>query len=85
MEIYEANYLKVKNNKDGKEYYLESQEHCDLWWNTNETVIAGDYVFYKYPDLSEIEFTNWETKEKLYFNVLEYSFDYGETWSKLGE
>lgn len=83
MEIYEANYLKVKHKERNKEYIIESQEHCDLWWDTNETVVAGDYVFYKYPDLSEIEFTNWGNKEKLYFTVLEYSFDYGKTWSEV--
>ena len=83
MEIHEANYLKVKNNKDNKEYYLASQEHCDLWWNTNETVIAGDCVFYNYPDMHKVVFNIWETKEKVYFDVLEYSFDYGETWNKM--
>ena len=74
MEIYQANALKVKHIETDKEYIAESQEHCDLLW-CGECAVVGDYVFYKYPDLSEIEFTNWETKEKLYFTVLEYSFN----------
>ena len=82
MEIYQANALKVKHKDRDKEYVVESQEHCDLLW-CGDGAVAGDYVFYKYPDLSEIEFTNWETKEKLYFTVLEYSFDYGKTWSNI--
>ena len=82
MEIYEANALKVKNIERNKEYIAESQEHCDVLWYGDEAVV-GDYTFYKYPDLSEIEFTSWQTKEKLYLNVLEYSFNYGETWSKI--
>ena len=83
MEIHEANYLKVKHKERNKEYIVESQEHCDILWNTPETAIAGNYVFYNYPDMHEVVFNIWETKEKVYFNVLEYSFDYGKTWSKL--
>ena len=82
MEIYQANALKVKHKDRDKEYVVESQEHCDILWNDNGA-IAGDYVFYNYPDLHKIVFTVWETKQKVYFDVLEYSFDYGKTWSKL--
>ena len=86
MEIHEANYLKVKHSKDNKEYIVEveSQEHCDILWNGNDAVV-GDYVFYNYPDMHKIVFNIWETKEKVYFDVLEYSFDYGKTRIKLGE
>ena len=80
MEIYQANALKVKY-KD-RVYVIESQEHCDLFWG-DIGAVPGNYICYKYPDLSRIEFTNWETKEKLYLDVLEYSFDYGETWNKM--
>lgn len=84
MEIHEANYLKVKNIERNKEYIIESQEHCDLLWN-DDGAIAGNYVFYNYPDMHKVVFNIWETKEKVYFDVLEYSFDYGKTWIKLGE
>ena len=83
MRINEANCLKVKHIDRNKEYLIESQEHCDLLWCDNGGALAGDYVFYNYPDLSKIVFNVRETKEKLYFDVLEYSFDYGETWSSL--
>ena len=83
MEIYEANMLKVKDDNTGEEYIVESREHCDLLWNTNETAIAGNYCFYGYPeDMGKLDFNIWETKQTLYFTVLEYSFDYGKTWSK---
>lgn len=82
MEIYQANYLKVKSKERDKEYIIESQEHCDLLWNDNGA-ITGDYVFYNYPDMHKVVFNIWETKEKVYFDVLEYSFDYGKIWSKM--
>ena len=85
MERYQVNALKVKNRETGKEHIVESQEHCDLLWSDDSSgALAGDYIFHKYPDnISEIEFTIWETKQKVYFTVLEYSFDYGKIWSKL--
>ena len=82
MEIYQANYLKVKNIERNKEYIIESQEHCDILWNDGGA-IAGNYIFYNYPDMHKVVFNIWETKEKVYFTVLEYSFDYGKTWSKI--
>jgi hypothetical protein len=83
-EIINANYLKVKNDNDGKIYHVESQEYCDILWLRGDSGRAGHYVFSKHPeDNTVITFTMNETGEVFYFTILEYSFDYGITWTEV--
>lgn len=80
-----ANALKVKLN-NGDNLYIEDQEHCALlFFNCSDGCIAGQYYF-NTAFSDQIQIQIWDRTypgpKTLFGKVLEYSFDYGKTWSK---
>ena len=79
-----ANYLKICKDSDGSTTYVEAQEHCDIWWESNINGVAGDYVID--PKTETIEFKDRKTHSlMLTGKILAYSVDYGKSWRKLNE
>ena len=80
-----ANALKVKLN-NGDDLYIEDQEHCALLcFNNSDGFVAGNYYFnIAFSDQIQIQVwdRNYSGPKTLFGKVLEYSFDYGKTWSK---
>lgn len=84
LTMWNANAFKVKLN-NGDEAYIEEQEHCSLIsMGDSDGFRAGEYYFHS-KWINSITFQLWDRDDhmpKCYFGkVIEYSHDYGKTWS----